>query len=76
MNKRVKICIRRMHIQKLFKVKIVREKITYHLKFSKNELKISKPCLKSSASKLVEYTKAFEKSIIKELGKLTHVTSG
>jgi len=35
-----------------------------------------KPCLDANTSKQVEHTKAFELSIIKELGKLTHVTSG
>ena len=34
------------------------------------------PCLDTNTSKLVEYTKAFEITIIKELGKFTHVTSG
>jgi len=35
-----------------------------------------KPYLKSNTSKLVENTKAFERTIIKELGKFAHVTSG
>jgi len=34
------------------------------------------PYLKTIASKQVEYTKAFELTIIKELGKITTVTSG
>jgi hypothetical protein len=34
-----------------------------------------KPYLKTTTSKLVENTKAFEWTIIKELGKLTTVTS-
>ena len=34
------------------------------------------PYLDTNTSKQVENTKAFEWSIIKELGKLTHVTSG
>ena len=34
-----------------------------------------KPYLKTTTSKLVENTKAFELTIIKELGKLTTVTS-
>ena len=34
------------------------------------------PYLTTNTSKQVEYTKAFEWTIIKELGKLTHVTSG
>ena len=34
------------------------------------------PYLKTTTSKLVENTKAFERTIIKELGKLTTVTSG
>ena len=33
--------------------------------------KLSKPYLNSTTSKLVEYTKAFELTIIKELGKMT-----
>jgi hypothetical protein len=36
----------------------------------------TEPYLKTNTSKLVEYTKAFEWSIIKELGKMTRVTSG
>ena len=35
-----------------------------------------KPYLETTPSKLVENTKAFEWTIIKELGKLTTVTSG
>jgi len=35
-----------------------------------------RPYLKTTTSKQVENTKAFEWTIIKELGKLTHVTSG
>ena len=35
-----------------------------------------KPYLNTNPSKLVENTKAFEWTIIKELGKLTTVTSG
>ena len=38
--------------------------------------KINKPYLETTPSKLVENTKAFERTIIKELGKLTTVTSG
>ena len=38
--------------------------------------KCVKPCLEPTTSKRVENTKAFEWTIIKELGKLTHVTSG
>ena len=34
------------------------------------------PYLDTNSSKQVEYTKAFELTIIKELGKLTLVTSG
>ena len=34
------------------------------------------PYLNTNTSKQVEYTKAFELTIIKELGKLTRVTSG
>ena len=34
------------------------------------------PYLNTTTSKQVEYTKAFEWTIIKELGKLTRVTSG
>lgn len=34
------------------------------------------PYLETNTSKLVENTKAFELTIIKELGKLTTVTSG
>jgi len=34
------------------------------------------PYLNTNTSKQVEYTKAFELTIIKELGKLTTVTSG
>jgi len=34
------------------------------------------PYLNTITSKQVEYTKAFELTIIKELGKLTTVTSG
>jgi len=63
--------INMVYITKLFKVKIVQEKqlaIPAHRGL--------KPYLKSTTSKLVENTKALEKSIIKELGKLTHVTSG
>lgn len=35
-----------------------------------------KPYLNTSTSKQVEYTKAFEWTILKELGKMTTVTSG
>jgi len=38
--------------------------------------RLYKPYLKTTPSKLVENTKAFELTIIKELGKLTTVTSG
>ena len=34
------------------------------------------PYLNTTTSEQVEYTKAFEITIIKELGKFTHVTSG
>ena len=40
------------------------------------DLRQDKPYLETTASKLVENTKAFEWTIIKELGKLTTVTSG
>ncbi len=42
----------------------------------RSEYKDEEPYLKTTTSKLVEYTKAFEWTIIKELGKLTTVTSG
>ena len=38
--------------------------------------RLYKPYLNSIPGKLVENTKAFELTIIKELGKLTTVTSG
>jgi len=56
-------------ITRLFKVKIVQEN-NYFVGYQ------IVPSLETSTSKLVENTKALEKSIIKELGKLTHVTSG
>ena len=40
------------------------------------DLAINQPYLDTNTSKLVENTKAFEWSIIKELGKMTRVTSG
>ena len=40
------------------------------------EKRCVKPFLEPTTSKQVENTKAFEWTIIKELGKLTHVTSG
>jgi hypothetical protein len=41
-----------------------------------NNVRDIKPYLETTTSKLVENTKAFEWTIIKELGKLTTVTSG
>ena len=41
-----------------------------------NTLSKRLPYLKTNTSKLVENTKAFELTIIKELGKLTLVTEG
>ena len=56
--------------QNLLKVIKVQEKFfNVSIKF------IQKPYLESIASKQVENTKAFERTIIKELGKLTTVTS-
>lgn len=47
------------------------------LKHMKNdEIRLNKPYLNTTTSKQVENTKAFEWTIIKELGKLTTVTSG
>jgi hypothetical protein len=36
-----------------------------------DNIKLKKPFLKTTTSKLIEYMKAFELKIIKELGKLT-----
>ena len=41
------------------------------MKFWKKNMNKIKPYLETNTSKRVEYTKAFELTIIKELGKLT-----
>jgi len=59
--------------------KTVVERYTYNKVLTSNFFdtllyKRKEPYLKTTPSKLVEYTKAFEWTIIKELGKLTTVT--
>ena len=48
-----------------------KEKNVFYLLYQCNE-----PYLETATSKLVENTKAYEWTIIKELGKLAHETSG
>ena len=60
-------------------IKLVQEKANSGFAVVVKEVKgiwHRKPFLKTIPSKQVENTKAFEQTIIKELGKMTHVTSG